>query len=310
MRTQREQEEARKNRVYGALFTLLCAVVMVFLAFYLVIWSPPDPPIPEYGIEVNFGMSDFGSGEKQHRTKTSPKKSKAVPKSKSPAPKKAVYKPTPKPSTPKVKPANQPKARPVADAESEVAVDPIESTPKRPVEPKAQKPKPTKDAPKQQKQTAAKPVKNEAEAVPEKTVNSEALLPNSNQSSDQGQPTNQGDTQKAGDQGDKKGKVDADALLGASTGKAGVALDMPGWAWESPPEVVDNSGDTGKLVFEIKIDERGEVIGVKTVYRSVSKSVANAYQRAIERLIFIPKAHGYARAGITTGKITFRIVQK
>lgn len=43
------------------------AVILLFVAFLLTAfgYDPPNPPIPEEGVEVNVGNSDFGSGDAQ-----------------------------------------------------------------------------------------------------------------------------------------------------------------------------------------------------------------------------------------------------
>ena len=53
------QEE--KNKAISGIITALCLalVVVICLAFG---YDPPDPPIPEEGVEVNLGNSDFGLG--------------------------------------------------------------------------------------------------------------------------------------------------------------------------------------------------------------------------------------------------------
>ena len=49
------------NKVKSGIFTavIMALIVLVLLAFG---YDPPDPPIPEEGVEVNIGDSDFGSG--------------------------------------------------------------------------------------------------------------------------------------------------------------------------------------------------------------------------------------------------------
>ena len=49
------------NKLISALSTagIMAVIVAVLLAFG---YDPPDPPIPEEGVEVNIGDSDFGSG--------------------------------------------------------------------------------------------------------------------------------------------------------------------------------------------------------------------------------------------------------
>ena len=53
----------RKSRIQSALVTLVIQLLL-FLAFYfMVVWEQPNPPIPTYGLELNLGFSDFGSGD-------------------------------------------------------------------------------------------------------------------------------------------------------------------------------------------------------------------------------------------------------
>lgn len=51
-----------KNKFYSALITALffALVILVCMSFG---YDPPDPPIPEEGVEVNLGNSDLGSGD-------------------------------------------------------------------------------------------------------------------------------------------------------------------------------------------------------------------------------------------------------
>ncbi len=50
------------NRIISGIVTaaVMAVVVMVLLAFG---YDPPDPPIPEEGVEVNLGDSDYGMGD-------------------------------------------------------------------------------------------------------------------------------------------------------------------------------------------------------------------------------------------------------
>lgn len=52
----------KKNRVISGAVTFLCMALalIVCLSFG---YDPPDPPIPEEGVEVNLGNSDFGLGD-------------------------------------------------------------------------------------------------------------------------------------------------------------------------------------------------------------------------------------------------------
>ena len=58
-------QQENKNQNIG-LFVSLGVHVLLLLCFYFIsAWKEPDPPIPDYGIELNFGLSDRGSGQIQ-----------------------------------------------------------------------------------------------------------------------------------------------------------------------------------------------------------------------------------------------------
>ena len=106
-------------------------------------------------------------------------------------------------------------------------------------------------------------------------------------------------------------KLNTDALLTKfDEAPSGAQLDMPGWGWEEPPKKVDQSEEQGKIIFEITIDENGEIIAVKTKFRSVSKLVANFYQAEVNKLIFLPNNLEITYDGITKGYITFILKAK
>ncbi len=63
-----EQERERKNQRTGMLVSLGVHALAV-LAFILIAgWKAPNPPLPEYGIELNFGLADAGTGDVQPET--------------------------------------------------------------------------------------------------------------------------------------------------------------------------------------------------------------------------------------------------
>ena len=46
----------------GTITALLTALVLLLLSLNIFAYTPPDPPIPEEGVEVSLGDSDFGRG--------------------------------------------------------------------------------------------------------------------------------------------------------------------------------------------------------------------------------------------------------
>ena len=100
--------------------------------------------------------------------------------------------------------------------------------------------------------------------------------------------------------------VDERGLYQTQPGKqAGAKLDLAGWMWDTTPQPQDDTEESGKIIFEIKIDEFGEVIAVKTLEKTVSPLVEKLYKDALTELTFSRTADNIAYASVYTGKVTF-----
>jgi hypothetical protein len=80
---------------------------------------------------------------------------------------------------------------------------------------------------------------------------------------------------------------------------------MTGWKWDEPPTPDDKSEATGKIVFEVKVDETGEIVGIKTLERTVDPSIVEKYKKAVEKLTFSKTRDNQNPAETSTGRITF-----
>ncbi len=272
-------------------------VLIIFLFFLINAWKAPDPPLPEYGIELNFGIEEAGSGIQQ-----------------------PITQPTPPTIEEQGEPEIQEETEPEEIIEEQPVDEPVETAPVEelpdskqidsPVETKpAEKPVKETPLPKEEiKET--KPVPKPAETKPveqpkveEKKVDSNALYPGS---ASQGDKVN-----KAGDAGSTEGKVDSRAMYGKQGGGGGgPSLDLAGWRWDYIPNPNDQSKENGRIVFEIKVDESGEVVGVRTLEKTVSPAVEQLYRREVEKLTFSRISDNTIPAPISTGKITFIIQSK
>jgi hypothetical protein len=118
-----------------------------------------------------------------------------------------------------------------------------------------------------------------------------------------------------GDQGDKEPKVlypgtaDARALYGKQGGGGGSMLEMAGWMWDDVPDSKETTSQSGKIVFEVLIDDRGNVTSAKATSYTVSASLVEIYQAEVERLTFSKTSSGTAPPS-SKGKITFIIKAK
>lgn len=115
------------------------------------------------------------------------------------------------------------------------------------------------------------------------------------------------EAQKA-NQGDEDGTVGSRALYG-NAGGGGSTLQMNGWMWDSTPKPKDTSSESGKLVFQVVIDNKGNIVRVKTVESDVSPTLEKVYRDEVRKLTF-SKTAGTSVANTSTGTITFVIMAR
>jgi periplasmic protein TonB len=266
----------RKNKTI-ALITSLGIHLAVLLAFlFMMAWRAPNPPLPEYGIELNFGLDDQGAGDIQPET---PASSEEVP--------------TDEPPTDEIS------TEPLEEQEEESK--PVEEVVEQPIS-KEESPVVVKET---KKEIVVKPVKEDTKKEEKKEVKVADTKP----ADENGNPklANQGDdTNKVGDKGSEEGSLDAKALYGKQGGGGGgVGLDLAGWNWDEIPRPnIPNNESNGRIVFEIKVDENGEILSYRVLEKTLSIEAEKACKQAIEKLTFSKKS-GATVPDVSTGKISF-----
>lgn len=295
-------KEKKNDRVgMGVSIGIHAALLILFI--FLLAWKEPIPPEPEYGIELNFGLDAAGFGEVQPTT----------PANNSPE---EIEEPAPEEPAASEEVAPEPEVTEVTETVEPEVEETVESA--KPVEQKvATQPTPSPTVVEEEKPKETPKVEPKKERK-EPKLNPSATYPNKPNKTDGAQGTsgtsknpsqsNQGDQPgKTGDQGDPDGSVDARALYGKSGGGDGAALQMSGWNWDYLPKPRDNSNESGRIVFEIKIDEDGEIISVRTIEKTVSDALVKIYRTEVSKLTFSPTSGNLRPAPTSTGRITFII---
>ncbi|MGF7213986.1 outer membrane biosynthesis protein TonB [Spirosoma lacussanchae] len=305
------ENEIRLKSFAGALVINVLLLVVLFLVSLS--QTVPNPP-PIQFVEVNFGTDARGSGKIQTYNKASdspnpvdvkPSENKPNPKVNT-TPRVERTRVTPSPKIEDVKPAKVATEKPIIASKAESPV----TTPERPEPKRAEAPRPTA------------PVERPAPPAPARkveTVNNDALFKKSSggggsngtvgKASGTGGNSNGDDASGVGDKGNPNGKIDAKEFYGTPGGaSSGVAFDVSGWSLASRPSVNDDSDETGKIIFQIKVDSGGDIINVRTLQTTVSPSVVDVYRKAVQRLRLRPK--GGATPPTATGTITFIITSK
>ncbi|MDN5203067.1 hypothetical protein QQ008_16885 [Fulvivirgaceae bacterium BMA10] len=286
--------QEKKNSKTGLIVSLTIHGALLLLFIFLLAWRPPNPPLPEYGIEINFGLDDAGTGEIQPE----------VP----PVETKSIEEPQPEESsvTEEVveeEVVEETVEEPVEEVVEEVVTEtPVVQPKEDPVveEKKKVEPQPKKIEKVEEKKP--EPVKKE----PVKEVKKDGGNDGQGKS-DTAKEKSHGDKENTtGDQGKKEGTLDSRTLYGNQGGGNGPRLDLPGWRWDRLPDPNDNSNEGGRIVFQIKVDDEGEIVSVITLEKTVSPAIERIYKQEVERLTFSPTSNARPPA-ISTGKITFII---
>jgi protein TonB len=309
-----EEELERKNKRKALLYTTIIQVVLFVALFFIVAWRAPDPPLPEYGIELNFGLDDQGSGDIQPQTavgnegkaEEQPEESKPIDQDE-PEVKQEVQEEA---KTVEAKPVEE---QVVSKVESPVVVKEKKDEAK-PVEKPAEKPEEKKIEP-----TVEEKPKVEEKNVEEQKINPDAVYKPSTQSGNAdskstetkaGKTGNHGDDAgKTGDKGNPQGTLDAKALYGKPGGGAGgSSLELAGWDWDEIPQPDVPNNITGRIVFEITVNSKGELDGYRVIENSLNPEAAKACREAVEKLTFTKT--GSNVPPVSKGKITFVVRAK
>jgi protein TonB len=289
-------EKDKKNKQAGAFISAGIHVALILLFVFLVAWRAPNPPLPEFGIELNFGTSDQGTGDIQ--PETAPADAETEEEALPDAPEEVVE-------------------ESVEETEVETPTDPVEAVStdvKEEIIPVTEQ---ETEAPVKDPEVIPEEVKPKVEEKKEEPTPPKVLYPGKKDGAagTTGESTdpataNQGDkTNATGDQGDEEGNVDARALYGNAGGGGGSSLEMTGWKWDASPDPKENTSESGKIVFEVIIDDRGEITSAKPISYTVSASLMRIYQAEVEKLTFSKIASGPAPPS-SKGKITFIIKAK
>ena len=273
--------------------------MLIILFFITLTHSIPQPP-PIQFVEVDFGTDNVGSGSIQTRNKPNDSK-RAV------DVKKAEDKPNRDAGPPKVTTTNRLERTPVTPVPKVEEAKKAKVVREKPdIVSKVESPVTTPERPEPKKTTATAPNPTPAppRAEPEsrtsvkkvETVDPNALYKRSSggggsngtvgRESGTGESTrggnNNGDDRSGvGDKGNPNGKIDAKGLYGTPGGTgSGVAFDVSGWSMSGRPNVNDDSDETGKIVFQLKVDQSGDIISVRQLQSTVSPTVADQYRES------------------------------
>ena len=294
---------------------------LLLLYFIKIVYQPPQEEMG-FGVDLNYGVDLVGSGELQtmNKANASPNAYDVKPE----AGERANAKATPTPVQPKPETRKS-----VAAAEKVLTAD--EDT------------KVTVKQPDTKSKPAAKPAAETSKATPAKTTpvppqpqrtvdNSSIMKKSSGSGGTQGSNgttgtrdgvggNNNGDGKpgEVGDKGDPRGTPDGKSLYGnpgkggagpGGSGGSGTSVSISGWKNRGNLAInKDNSSETGTIVFDVVINDSGDVISIRNRATPLSPSVVNYYREQIRsKLKSTLEAEGTPPSR-SQGTITIRITR-
>ncbi|MEQ8359203.1 MAG: hypothetical protein RH860_06920 [Cytophagales bacterium] len=275
-----QEQENKRNHRTGLIISLGIHGALLLLFIFLLAWSPPDPPIQEYGIELNFGFDESGSGEVETE-EVSEVESEAESDNET---------------------ESEIETEPIEEIIEEQSEEPIEEIVEESISPDYND-SASPDKVKESEETIVKKeeVKEEKKS-PEKPVEKpKPLITYPSGGGKQGE----GNTNEKGNQGDPRG--DDGISYKGNPGSGGASLEMSGWRWDKKPIPNDPTEATGKIIFEIEVDKYGTVVSIKTLEKTVSPLVEKIYRDEVLKTSFSKTSAGAAAAERSLGKITFVI---
>lgn len=305
-------QQERKNKTIAALTTAGVNLILLLIMIFAGGWGFSGEGLgrgENYGIEVNLGYDDEGTGQIEPATPvgteeaTDDENPPASPVEETEAQNEAAP-----PETQEASETKAPETQTFTDPNSDVEINEKEKNVK-PVEKTVEKPVEKVEKPAEKKPEVVKPVEKPKAVYQGKTT--------ANSSTDgtgegkQGTSGNEGDdVGREGNKGVEGGREGAAVYKGTpgGGGNGGFGLQMAGWSWGATPQKpkLSETNVRGKIVFEIEVDDNGEIISIKTIENQLGPSAERLCRQEIERLSFVKTSAGQTPER-TKGRVTFNL---
>ena len=307
-------EQEKKDKKFGMIASGVIHASLVLIFLFLVAWREPDPPIPEYGIELNLGFQEEGGGDTEREAEalvedTAEEEMPDAPEEtqQEEITEEEVVEETTPPVT-ETKTETQ-ETTEVKEEAKEVVKDPVTTEESEVVveEKKEETEEKKEEATVEKKEEEKKPVEKPKPPLDIRAVmgGKKTDTANTEQSSN-----NQGDQRASmGNQGDKDGQKSTDGLSKDGADIGGVSLSLDGWKWSRPPADKDDSQVDGVIKFSIEVDDRGDVLRVTKIPGTTisDNTIIEFYRKQVQQLRFVQLDPSKTAASISKGTVTFVI---
>jgi outer membrane biosynthesis protein TonB len=262
------RQEDRQHERKGILIAVVFHAVLLLMFFFWIVLKKTNNEAGAgmAGVPINFGFNELGSGDNNSMDQVATQADQ-----------------TPQEPQPPAEASTDDANLTTTDPAAETVVSEIKkpstattTTPTKPTQPTTQ----TTTNPNAQAGTTTKP----------------------------GVASGDGDSKQAGNQGNPNGTLDSKNYYGTpgNGGNGGNgALNMAGWHLEADPKVENVAKESGKVVFTVKIDEDGRILGVNPIEKQVSEALVKRCRDEIYKMDFVKNRDNASSAESSTGTITF-----
>lgn len=323
-------DQEKKDKRFGTILTASLHVLMLALFFFLVAWREPDPPIPEYGIELNLGFLEQGGGDQESdlETESEDTEEDTPPDAEVETENNELEETEPVEETeelveetveeviPETNPTETEEVVEETPPPVEEVIEAVETQEESTVKVEEKKEEAVEEKKEEVKEETPPPVekKEEVKPKPKPVVDNRALMGGKKSDNKTKDPAsnNQGTyPDKKGNEGDPEGKKNT---KGTSPGgeDIGVSYSLDGWKWERPPADKDDSQIDGVIKFSIDVDDRGKVLSVSVIPGTTisDNTIIDFYKKQVQQLNFIQLDPSKSAASISKGEVTFVIKTK
>ncbi len=277
-----------KNQKKAFMISIVSHGLLLMLFFMIAAWTEPDPPIPEYGIELAFVGQPAKSISAKNTEKNEP-----------------VEETIPEPPV-------EEQQENIEDNTAEV----IENTESTEIENVDENSPDVMEGVSEEASTAVLEEEQPEETIEETQEQEENIEETENSTEQELEEIDsiQENVEEDLPELDDRAIFNNDGTAGTDTGGgsniSGPSLDMSGWQWDYKPKPDDKSTENGKIIFQVTVDNEGEIIAIKTIEKTVSPIVEKVYKNAVMELTFSKTANNKSAAANSTGRITFIIQSK
>lgn len=275
------------HRVKAFSFSIIAYAVFIIALVFMTISYTPEDEFMAMGVDLNYGVDLVGYGNNQTLNKANPSpvnEEMAPSSSEDNTPNEA--KPIAKPQPVKPTPQNNKVVKAKTPATKKVITSDLDKTPVRTT---------TKSSSAPAKSTST-PSEVAPPSPPARSVDNSSIFKKRGSSSNSngtvgtkegigGNNNGDGKPGDVGDQGSPQGTLDGKSLYGSpgGGGAGGASVSISGWRKKNITLPKDKTNETGKIVFEVTVNDLGTLTRIRATSSTVSPTVVKFYEDYLKK---------------------------